>query len=34
MLHRIDSAFDLAEPFSRIREAIAEARKLGVASRN
>lgn len=34
MLDRIDSAFDLAEPFSRIREAIAEARKLGVANRN
>jgi hypothetical protein len=26
--------FDFAEPFARIREAIAEARKLGVASRN
>jgi len=27
-------AFDLAEPFSRVREAIAEARKLGVAARS
>jgi hypothetical protein len=26
--------FDFAEPFTRIREAIAEARKLGVATRN
>ncbi len=26
--------FDFAEPFGRIREAIAEARKLGVAGRN
>jgi hypothetical protein len=26
--------FDFAEPFTRIREAIAEARKLGVAGRN
>jgi len=34
MLQRIDSTFDLAEPFQRIREAISEARKLGVASRN
>jgi hypothetical protein len=34
MLQRIDSTFDLAEPFQRIREAIGEARKLGVASRN
>ena len=32
-LGRLDSAFDLAEPFGRIREAIAEARKLGVAGR-
>ena len=32
-LSRLDSAFDLAEPFGRIREAIAEARKLGVAGR-
>jgi hypothetical protein len=34
MLDHIDSTFDLAEPFQRIREAIGEARKLGVASRN
>jgi hypothetical protein len=30
LLTRLDSAFDLAEPFLRIREAIGEARKLGV----
>jgi len=30
---RIDPAVDLAEPFTRIREAIGEARKMGVASR-
>jgi hypothetical protein len=29
----LDSTFDLAEPFGRIREAIAEARKLGVSGR-
>ncbi len=33
LLGQLDSAFDLAEPFGRIREAIAEARKLGIASR-
>jgi hypothetical protein len=33
LLSRLDSTFDLAEPFSRIREAIAEARKMGVANR-
>jgi hypothetical protein len=33
LLERLDSAFDLAEPFGRIREAISEARKLGVAGR-
>ncbi len=33
LLGRLDSTFDLAEPFSRIREAIGEARKLGVANR-
>jgi hypothetical protein len=33
LLGRLDSAFDIAEPFSRIREAIAEARKLGVSGR-
>ncbi len=30
LLDRIDGVIDLAEPFSRIREAIAEARKMGV----
>jgi hypothetical protein len=30
LLARLDSTFDLAEPFTRIREAIAEARKMGV----
>lgn len=29
LLTRLDSTFDLAEPFARIREAVAEARKLG-----
>jgi len=33
LLERLDAAFDLAEPFQRIREAIGEARKMGVASR-
>jgi hypothetical protein len=33
LLGRLDSAFDLAEPFGRIREAIGEARKLGVTGR-
>ena len=28
-----DVALDLAEPFARVREAIAEARKLGVTGR-
>jgi hypothetical protein len=32
-LERLDATFDLAEPFGRIREAIGEARKLGVGSR-
>ena len=32
-LEAIDPAVDLAEPFSRIREAIAEARKMGVTGR-
>ncbi len=32
-LERLDGALDLAEPFVRIREAVAEARKLGVAGR-
>jgi hypothetical protein len=30
LLHRVDGVLDLAEPFVRIREAVAEARKLGV----
>jgi hypothetical protein len=30
LLAHLDSAFDLAEPFVRIREAIGEARKMGV----
>lgn len=33
VLERVDPAVDLAEPFARIREAIAEARKMGVANR-
>ena len=33
LLDRIDPAVDLAEPFLRIREAIAEARKMGVTNR-
>jgi hypothetical protein len=32
-LERIDPSVDLAEPFTRIREAVAEARKMGVTSR-
>jgi len=32
-LDRLDSAVDLAEPFARIREAVIEARKMGVTSR-
>jgi hypothetical protein len=34
LLDRLDGALDLAEPFVRIREAVGEARKLGVTSRN
>jgi hypothetical protein len=34
LLERLDGAVDLAEPFARIREAISEARKMGVTSRN
>ncbi|HEY7307922.1 MAG TPA: hypothetical protein VH643_01045 [Gemmataceae bacterium] len=30
LLTRLDRAFDLAEPFARIREAVGEARKMGV----
>src|SRR6266568_225118 len=33
VLEHLDSNLDLIEPFSRIREAIAEARKLGVTNR-
>jgi hypothetical protein len=33
VLDRIDPAVELGEPFARIREAIAEARKMGVTSR-
>lgn len=34
ILERLDGALDLAEPFARIRDAIGEARKIGIASRN
>ncbi len=34
LLDRLDGTLDLAEPFTRIREAISEARKMGVTSRN
>jgi len=33
LLDRLEGSLDLAEPFTRIREAIAEARKMGVTSR-
>jgi hypothetical protein len=33
LLERLDGSFDLAEPFARIREAVGEARKMGVTSR-
>jgi hypothetical protein len=33
LLAKMDPGFDFAEPFQRIREAIGEARKLGVAGR-
>jgi hypothetical protein len=33
LLDRVDAALDLAEPFARIREAMGEARKMGVSSR-
>ncbi|HKA07057.1 MAG TPA: hypothetical protein VKD71_07345 [Gemmataceae bacterium] len=33
LLDRLDAALDLAEPFTRIREAMTEARKMGVTSR-
>ena len=34
MLERLDATLDLEEPFARIRDAIGEARKVGIASRN
>jgi len=34
LLDSLDSGLDLAEPFLRIREAMSEARKLGVMNRN
>lgn len=33
ILQRLDSSIDLSEPFARIREAMSEARKIGVTSR-
>lgn len=33
LLDQLDPSFDLTEPFTRVREAIAEARKLGVSAR-
>ncbi|MFM8274083.1 MAG: hypothetical protein ACKODX_17380 [Gemmata sp.] len=33
LLDRVDAAVDLAEPFVRVREAVAEARKMGVTNR-
>lgn len=33
LLDKVDAALDLEEPFSRIREAMGEARKMGVTSR-
>lgn len=33
LLEKVDAALDLAEPFARIREAMGEARKMGVTSR-
>lgn len=33
-LERLDGTLDLAEPFDRIREAVGEARRMGVTSRN
>ena len=33
LLDRLDAALDLAEPFTRIREAMTEARKMGAISR-
>jgi hypothetical protein len=34
LLGRLDTTLDLEEPFARIRDAIGEARKVGIASRN
>ncbi len=34
LLDRLDGSLDLAEPFTRIQEAIREARKMGMACRN
>src|SRR5262249_11890728 len=34
LLDRLDGVLEMAEPFVRIREAMNEARKLGVTSRN
>jgi hypothetical protein len=34
LLQRLDDTLDLAEPFGRIREAIGEARKLGMTGKN
>jgi hypothetical protein len=33
LLDRVDAAVELAEPFARIRDAVTEARKMGVTSR-
>jgi hypothetical protein len=33
LLDRLDSCLDVAEPFARVREAVAEARKMGATSR-
>jgi hypothetical protein len=33
LLERLEGSFDLLEPFARIREAMSEARKMGVTSR-
>ncbi len=33
LLERVDPAVDLAEPFARVREAVSEARKMGVTNR-
>ncbi|HEY1186081.1 MAG TPA: hypothetical protein VGE74_00430 [Gemmata sp.] len=33
LLARVDSAVDLSEPFARVREAVSEARKMGVTNR-